>query len=68
MAHPLAPSGLAADGWPLPADPPPALLAAGIALALAAFALRELAAGALHAAGRDAWEWAKRRARKGRRP
>ena len=68
MAVSLAPPGLAADGWPLPAEPSPALLAAGIALALAAFALRELAAGALHAAGRDAWEWAKRRARKRGRP
>ena len=39
---------------------PDALAAAGIVLLVVAFAARELAAGALRAAGQDLWAWAKR--------
>ena len=38
----------------------------GLALLLLLLALRELAAGALREAGKDAWEASKRRVRRGR--
>jgi len=43
-------------------EPTTPLIVAGIALAIALFVAREVASGALNAAGRDLWEWVKRHA------
>jgi hypothetical protein len=45
-------------------DPSPELVTGGLILLVVAFAARELLAGALRAAGKDLWEWLKRRARR----
>ncbi len=50
--------------WPMDAtDPSTAMVTAG-ALIVAAFVAREVAAGALRAAGNDLWQWVKRTARR----
>ena len=43
-------------------EPSTPLVAGGIALVVALFVAREVASGALNAAGRDLWEWVKRHA------
>ena len=45
-----------------PAHPSPAVVAGGLIVLVVAFAAREVAAGALRAAGKDLWAWTKRRA------
>ncbi len=47
----------------LPADPE--ALVGAVAALVVAFAVREVAAGALGAMGKDLWGWAKRRATRG---
>ena len=41
-------------------EPSAPLVAGGIALVVAVFVAREVASGALNAAGRELWEWVKR--------
>ena len=43
-------------------EPSPPVVAGGLALLVAAFAVREVAGGLLRAAGADAWQPAKRKA------
>ena len=43
-------------------EPSPELVAGGLIVLVVVFAAREVAAGALRAAGKDLWEWVKRRA------
>ena len=42
-------------------EPSAPLVAGGIAVVIAVFVAREVASGALNAAGRDLWEWVRRR-------